>query len=88
MLWTYLHLPGLAFLSEWAYRVVAHQRDFFYKVTQLLWGEHIERLSFSISHWPFLRFLGIIYLIASLSLSTQITGLIGKNGLLPVGQYL
>jgi predicted DCC family thiol-disulfide oxidoreductase YuxK len=88
MLWAYLHFFGVASLSEWAYRVVAHQRDFFYKVTHLLWGKHLERPSFSISHWLFLRFLGTIYLIAFLSLSTQITGLIGKNGLLPVGQYL
>jgi predicted DCC family thiol-disulfide oxidoreductase YuxK len=88
MLWAYRHLPGVASLSEWAYRVVAHHRDFFYKVTRLLWEKHLERPSFFISNWLFLRFLGVIYLIAFLSLSSQITGLIGRQGILPVGQYL
>jgi predicted DCC family thiol-disulfide oxidoreductase YuxK len=46
MLWAYRRLPGVAPISEWAYRVVARHRGFFYQVTRLLWGEHLERWSF------------------------------------------
>jgi len=37
--------------------------------------------------WLFLRCLGIIYLCAFASLGTQIVGLIGKEGLLPLVDY-
>src|SRR3989449_6499667 len=36
----------------------------------------------------FLRFLGLIYLVAFVSLSTQITGLVGSHGILPAADYL
>ena len=36
----------------------------------------------------FLRLLGLIYLIAFVSLATQVTGLIGSDGILPAGEYL
>jgi len=35
------------------------------------------------SRWLFLRLLGIVYLIAFVSLAVQITGLVGEHGLLP-----
>jgi hypothetical protein len=38
--------------------------------------------------WVFLRILGLIYLLAFLSLSVQIDGLIGPRGLLPATQLL
>jgi lipase maturation factor 1 len=41
-----------------------------------------------LSRWLFLRLLGIIYLIAFLSLWTQIDGLVGHDGILPVADYL
>lgn len=36
----------------------------------------------------FLRLLGLIYLIAFVSLATQVTGLVGADGILPVGPFL
>jgi hypothetical protein len=36
----------------------------------------------------FLRALGAIYLVAFASITWQITGLLGANGILPVGLYL
>jgi hypothetical protein len=36
----------------------------------------------------FLRLLGVIYLVAFISLWVQIEGLIGSNGILPVGEFL
>ena len=41
-----------------------------------------------ISRWVFLRLLGAIYLIAFASLSVQVIGLIGEEGILPVSHYL
>lgn len=43
---------------------------------------------FHISSWLFVRLLALIYLVAFLSLSVQITGLVGDQGILPLGQYL
>ena len=40
------------------------------------------------SRWLFLRLLGVVYLVAFLSLAFQITGLVGAQGLFPVGEYL
>jgi hypothetical protein len=41
-----------------------------------------------IPRWLFLRALGLIYFSAFCSLSFQIKGLIGPNGILPAGEYL
>lgn len=88
MLALYLRLPGLAFLCEWGYRVVARHRTLFYALTRLLWGRHFERPSYFLSRWLFFRLLGLTSFVAFLSLSTQITGLIGRNGILPVPDFL
>ena len=40
------------------------------------------------ARWIFLRALGGIYLAAFLSLWTQLSGLIGSNGILPAGQFM
>jgi len=48
----------------------------------------LDRTTYRISRYIFLRALGVIYLIAFLSLWSQIEGLIGENGILPVQPYL
>jgi predicted DCC family thiol-disulfide oxidoreductase YuxK len=88
MLALYLRLPGLAFLCEWGYRLVARHRTLLYGLTRLLWGRHFERPSYFLSRWLFFRLLGLTYLVAFLSLSTQIAGLMGRNGILPVPDFL
>jgi lipase maturation factor 1 len=40
------------------------------------------------SRWLFLRLLGVVYLVAFLSLAFQIIGLVGAHGLFPAGDYL
>jgi hypothetical protein len=40
-------------------------------------------VSFVRSRWLFLRLLGVVYLIAFVSLAVQITGLVGEHGVLP-----
>lgn len=52
--WTlaaYRHVPGIRFLSEVAYRVVADHRGFFSKLTQLAWGRNPEPSSYVLSRW-------------------------------------
>ncbi len=43
---------------------------------------------FQLSRWVFLRLLGFIYLLAFASLTPQIIGLVGVDGLLPATEYL
>jgi hypothetical protein len=44
--------------------------------------------SYALVEWLFLRALGLIYLSAFVSLSVQMLGLIGSDGILPAAQYL
>lgn len=87
-LWIYQHVPGAAPLTEAAYRFVASHRMFFSTLTQLLWGESVERASYVWVRWLFVRLLGLIYLIAFVSLWTQISGLIGSNGISPAAEEM
>jgi hypothetical protein len=73
---------------EWAYRIVASHRDFFYFVTKWTFGTRIEPARFALTQWVFVRILAVIYAIAFGSLAVQITGLIGAHGILPVADYL
>ncbi len=44
--------------------------------------------TYQASRWLFLRLLGVVYLVAFLSLAFQIVGLVGRHGLFPAGEYL
>ena len=57
-------------------------------VARIRSGIQSERSRCFITRWLFLRLLGIVYLIAFISLWTQIHGLIGHNGVLPAADYL
>ena len=41
-----------------------------------------------LSRWLFLRLVGVVFLVAFLSLWVQIHGLVGSEGILPLGDYL
>ena len=75
-------------ITEWSYRFVARHRQFFSLLTRLLWGRQLGPQSHQLVRWTFLRSLGIVYLIAFVSLWTQIVGLIGHNGIAPVQDLL
>jgi lipase maturation factor len=47
-----------------------------------------EQPAYVLSRWLFLRLLGVVYLVAFLSLLSQITGLVGEQGLLPAQAFL
>jgi predicted DCC family thiol-disulfide oxidoreductase YuxK len=79
----YEHSPVFAHASEWGYRVVARHRTFFSALTLLGWGRHVDPPTHNLVRWAFLRALGVIYLIAFVSLWVQIIGLVGSDGILP-----
>lgn len=88
MLAAYRHVPGTRLVSEAFYRLVADHREFFSKLTQLAIGRNPEPSSYVLTRWVFLRLLGLVYVIAFLSLLVQIAGLIGTHGILPAGDFL
>ena len=84
----YQKVPGVKPLSELAYRFVAGHRNFFEPVTLRLWGDSLELPTYRWTRWLFLRAVAVVYLIAFASLSTQVIGLVGENGILPVRSFL
>ena len=79
----YRDYDWLAELSERAYHFVAGHRTLFSWLTRLGWGQHTERPEHFLTRWVFLRAMGIIYLIAFVSLWVQIAGLVGHDGIFP-----
>ncbi|MEO8352718.1 MAG: lipase maturation factor family protein [Chthoniobacteraceae bacterium] len=87
-LWLYEHLPGFAPVSEAAYELIARHRHAAAFVTSALWGDSALAPSWTLARRIFLRSLGLVYLIAFISLWVQVDGLIGRHGILPVQSYL
>jgi predicted DCC family thiol-disulfide oxidoreductase YuxK len=86
--WSYDHVPGFAAISELAYKFIARHRSFGSAITRLLWGEDVRPPTYFWARRWFLRALGLIYLIAFVSLWVQVEGLVGSNGVSPVSQFL
>lgn len=86
--WLNGHVPGVAWITEAAYRFVAGHRRGFSFWTSVLWGAGVEPPSYFLSHWLFIRLIAFVYLIAFVSLGVQVLGLIGSNGILPASDFL
>ena len=84
----YQHSPVFARASEFGYRVVARHRGFFSAMTRLAWGRHLDPPTHNLVRWVFLRSLGLVYLIAFVSLWVQIIGLAGSKGILPASSAI
>lgn len=80
--------PPFARVSERGYRFVAEHRRLFSGLTRIGWGEHVGPPTHELVRSIFLRGLGLIYLVAFVSLGSQLPGLIGEGGILPVGQFM
>ncbi len=85
-LWCYHHIRGFRPVTEAFYRFVASHRQPFSALTRLFLPAHapVHQATRSL----FLRGLGLIYLIAFVSLWTQIIPLSGQNGIQPAGEIL
>jgi predicted DCC family thiol-disulfide oxidoreductase YuxK len=88
LLWLYTRLPPLAFVCELLYRLVAANRKPLGMVRRIWWGKDLKPPTYHIASALFLRLLGVVYLIAFVSLWTQIDGLVGDHGILPVKNFL
>ena len=86
--WSYQHIPGFAAVSELGYNFIARHRGFASAITQLLWGRDVRPPTYFGARRWFLRALGLVYLIAFVSLWFQIDGLVGSKGILPITDYL
>ena len=86
--WSYDHVPGFAGISETAYKFMARHRSLGSTFTRLLWGKDVRPPTYFWARRWFLRMLGLIYLIAFVSLWVQVDGLVGSNGISPVGRFL
>jgi predicted DCC family thiol-disulfide oxidoreductase YuxK len=86
--WSYDHVPGFAAISEGFYKSIAANRGFFSAITRLLWGNDVRPPRYFVARRWFLRTLGLIFLIAFVSLWGQADGLVGSNGITPVAEFL
>jgi len=55
---------------------------------KLFINKYFTKSEYWLTRWVFLRFLGIVYFFAFLSLALQVIPLIGSDGLLPADQFL
>lgn len=75
-------------IDRWHHLFVAKHRTGFSFLTRPAGGRDVEPPEYYLTRWVFLRAMGLIYLVAFVSLWTQIDGLIGHNGILPEDQYV
>jgi hypothetical protein len=88
LLWLYRHLPGFAPITEFLYRFIAAHRNAGYRITRILWGTTVERPSYVIASRAFARSTALIYVVAFASFGSQVRGLIGPQGILPIADFL
>jgi lipase maturation factor 1 len=86
--WSYDHVPSFAAISETAYKFIARHRGLGSTFTRLVWGKDVRPPTYFWARRWFLRAIGLIYLIAFVSLWVQVDGLVGSNGMSPVSQFL
>ncbi len=86
--WSYEHVPGFAAVSESFYKIITTNRRAASTVTRLFWGEDVRPPTYLAARRWFLRALGLIFLIAFVSLWVQVDGLIGSGGITPAALFL
>src|SRR5947209_15082158 len=70
--WAYEHLPGFTAASELGYGMIARNRMLASVATRLLWGQDVRRPTYFWARRWFFRLLGLVFLIAFVSLWTQV----------------
>jgi predicted DCC family thiol-disulfide oxidoreductase YuxK len=83
----YQKLPGFAAVAEFFYGLIARNRGLGMTLTKLLWGAPVVPSDYSGAAIIFSRLLSFIYLIAFASAGTQVRGLLGTEGILPVASF-
>jgi predicted DCC family thiol-disulfide oxidoreductase YuxK len=75
-------------VSEAVYRWIAGHRNLLYRLTRVIWGEHVVPPGERLTTWIFVRLLGVIFGVAFVSAWVQINGLVGDRGILPARALL
>ncbi len=88
LFWADQHIPGFTALARFVYRPVAAHRNAADRIDKLLIGTCTEPPTHVLTRRLFLAALGVVYLIAFVTIWMQIDGLIGSNGILPIHSYL
>lgn len=81
-------IPLLSRAAEATYAWIAAHREFCGKLTHWIWGNNTLVPTYEISGWLFPRAAGCIFLAAFISLWSQVDGLAGSRGILPVAAHL
>jgi predicted DCC family thiol-disulfide oxidoreductase YuxK len=87
-LWMYLHLAGFRDATDLAYGAIASHRNAAARVTRWFWGTDPRPSTYERGSALFVRLMGLIYVVAFVSLWVQIHGLIGARGILPIARFL
>lgn len=86
--WAHRRVPGFGAAADAVYDGIARNRNAFSWLTRTLWGRDVRPPTYAVASVLFLRLLGIVYLIAFASFGVQAAGLLGPNGVLPVGEVV
>ncbi len=81
-------LPPCADAADVLHRLVMASRILATIRRRIWWGKDLQPPTYHIASALFLRLLGVVYVIAFVSLWTQIDGLVGEHGILPATNYL
>src|SRR3954465_4548882 len=88
LLWLYTTFLPFAFAAECVYQMIARNRSPITRIYRTWHGGELKPNTYHIASALFLRLLGVVYLIAFVSLWVQVDGLIGDHGILPVNDFL
>ena len=82
-MWLYRRFKLFERISEISYRFIANHRRMFRLICQTFWGSNLLPDSYKTSGWIYGRLLGLVGIIAFLSLWVQSDMLISSSGIVP-----
>ncbi|MEE3152381.1 MAG: DCC1-like thiol-disulfide oxidoreductase family protein, partial [Candidatus Neomarinimicrobiota bacterium] len=82
-MWLYRRFKLFARISEISYRYITNHRRMFRLICQTFWGANLVPDTYKTSGWIFGRLLGLVGIIAFLSLWVQSDMLISSRGIVP-----
>lgn len=89
--WYYSLYERLGFFSiicEKAYSLIANNRSFFSSASRICCGKDLSPSTYHYSSWLFMRLLGVVGLVAVLSLWIQASGLFSREGIAPIAEFM
>ena len=87
LFWLYNRMSIFKNCTEIGYRFIANNRRISSFMTYIFWGKNLEKPTYHLSRWIFLKLIAIVYFIAFLSFWIQADGLVGQNGILPANDF-